>query len=298
MNRLQVLIIEDDIDTATYYQHMLTLLGHEPEIVLSAKAALTRLAGTVPHLILLDLHLGSEVDGEDILYQIRSNPRLDRTRVIVITAYPVMTRVIANLEDLILIKPVEYEQLKDLVSRITSPEYNTKRLSFRDPVTELFNREFLYTRLEHAYERAKRRPEFLYGVAVFSLHGEDQKSLEAQRAAWNRLLQEVAERLLSQLRPTDTLTRLSGWKFAALVEELKTKSDIQSVIHRLQARLLEPYLIDKEHYLFEVSCGAVVYDRWLQRPRELLDQAERALEQARASGLPSVITDPILPNQE
>lgn len=285
MNELQVLIIEDDKDTAIYYQHLLGLLGYDSEILLSAKAALARLAGSAPHLILLDLHLGSEVGGEEILYQIRTNPRLDRVRVIVITAYPVMTQMISSLADLVLYKPVELDQLKELIARISSPEYSTKQLGFRDPVTELFNREFFYTRLEHAYERAKRRLDFLYATAAFALVGEDQPTLEMQRSAWNRLLRVVADRLRQQLRPTDTLTRLSGWKFAILVEELKDQDDLTVIIHRLQASLMAPYQIEAEYYLFEARFGGAVYDRSLTHPRALLDVSERALEQA-------LLTDP------
>lgn len=284
MKKLQVLIIEDDRDTANYYMQLLSLLGYEPEVVLSAKAALARLAGSAPHLIFLDLNLGSEVDGEDILYQVRSNPRLDHTRVIVITAYPIMTRMIAGLADLVLIKPVDFDQLKDLVNRITSPEYDTKQLGFRDPVTDLFNREFLYTRLDHAFQRARRRSDFLYAALVFILSNEEQSRLEAQRVTWNLLLREISHRLLQHLRPTDTLTRLSGWKYALLLEELKEKDDIYLVIHRLQAVLMAPFEIEEESFLFDINFGGAVYNQKLQRPREILELAERELEQAKTKG--------------
>jgi diguanylate cyclase (GGDEF)-like protein len=280
MKKLQILIIEDDHDTANFYMQLLGLLGYETEAVLSAKAALARLAGFVPHVIFLDLNLGSEIDGEDILYQVRSNPRFDRTRVIVITAYPMMTRMISDLADLILIKPIDFDQLKVMVDRITSPLYDTKQLSFRDPVTNLFNREFLYVRLEHAYQRAYRRTDFLYGVVAFSLSSEAQISLDAERVTWNLLLREISMRLLQHLRPTDTLTRLSGWKYAVLLEELNDKDDIHPIIQRLEAILKAPFEIDGERYLFEVNFGEAVYDRNLQKPRELLDLAVRALEQA------------------
>jgi diguanylate cyclase (GGDEF)-like protein len=284
MGKLQVLVIEDDRDTANYYVELLSLLGYETEIVLSAKAALARLASQAPHLIFLDLNLGSEIDGEDILYQVRSNPRLDQTRVIVITAYPIMTRMIAGLADLVLIKPVDIDQLKSLVSRITSPDYDTKQLGFRDPVTNLFNREFLLTRLEHAFQRAHRRADFLFAVLAFSLSGEGRSELETQRAAWNLLLREISNRLLQHLRPTDTLTRLSGWKYALLLEELKEPDDIHLVIHRLQAVLMAPFDVNGEHYLFDVHFGGAVYPRDLKRSRDLLEMAERALEAAQASG--------------
>ena len=88
MIMLQVLIIEDDKDTAGFFKTVLELVGFECEIILSAKEALSTLAVSAPDLILLDIRLGVEISGEDILYQIRSNPRFDKTRVVIITGYP------------------------------------------------------------------------------------------------------------------------------------------------------------------------------------------------------------------
>ncbi len=100
MEKLHVLIIDDDKDTANFFSMVLSLVGFDCDIVNSAKQALSRIAVTQPDMILLDMRLGLEIGGEDILYQIRSNPRLDETRVIVITAYPAMAEPITNLADL------------------------------------------------------------------------------------------------------------------------------------------------------------------------------------------------------
>lgn len=75
MEKLQVLIIDNDRDIAGFFSTVLSLLGHECETVLSAKEALTRLAGSLPDLILLDLRLGTDIGGET------SCTRSVRTRV-------------------------------------------------------------------------------------------------------------------------------------------------------------------------------------------------------------------------
>ncbi len=61
MEGMHVPIIEDDKDTAGFFSTVLQLVGYECEIVLSARDALARLAGSVPDLILLDMRLGLEV---------------------------------------------------------------------------------------------------------------------------------------------------------------------------------------------------------------------------------------------
>ena len=112
MEKLQVLIIDDDREIAEFFSTVLTLEDMSCDIVLSAKDALKHLAASVPDLVLLDMRLGQEIGGEDILYQIRSNPRYDHTRVVVITAYPAIAEMVTNVADMILIKPVEWAKWK------------------------------------------------------------------------------------------------------------------------------------------------------------------------------------------
>jgi diguanylate cyclase (GGDEF)-like protein len=277
---LQVLIIEDDKDTAQLFSTVLGLVGFDCEVVLSGKEALAHLASGVPDLILLDMRLGVEISGEDILYQIRSNPRLLDTRVIIITAYPEMVEPINNLADLILTKPIEVEQLKTLAQRMGSLEITPKRLLFHDPVTELFNQEFFSTRLELAFERSKRRPDFLFAVIVFDLKLEGQQADQNDPDISFAVLREVAQRLSQHVRPTDALARLSGWKFASLHEDLIHPDDIQAILARLREMLSEPYQIDDCLYDLTIRAGWAIHDRQYETPKEILKRAEQNLERA------------------
>jgi two-component system phosphate regulon response regulator PhoB len=88
MSNPQVLIIEDDKDVAELYDFSLRSSGIETEIIRKGEDALARLAATVPGIVLLDLKLSPHLSGADILYRIRSDQRLAKTRVIVITGHP------------------------------------------------------------------------------------------------------------------------------------------------------------------------------------------------------------------
>jgi len=124
---------------------VLELVGFECEIILSAKEALSTLS-SARRPDPADIRLGVEISGEDILYQIRSNPRFDKTRVVITTAYPRLAEPITNLADLVLVKPIEIDQLKNLMQRLGSLDFKSKFQMYRDPVTELFNEEFFLTR--------------------------------------------------------------------------------------------------------------------------------------------------------
>lgn len=283
MSKLHVLIIEDDRDTAELFATVLGLVGFECEIVLSAREALTRLAATVPDLILLDMRLGQGLGGEDILYQIRSNPRLDQARVIVITAYPSMAAPVTNLADLILLKPVEVDQLKTLVQRLGSFESKPKHLLFRDPVTGLFNREFYLTRLEHAFERSRRRPDFLYAAVVLLLRPADRHESQVDSESLVNLLRQIADRLRRNLRPTDTIARFSGWTFALLCEDLKKPEDVRVIVERIARLVSEPCSLSGSAFKLLASFGAALPRGDFEDPEAILQAAEQALAQARAT---------------
>ena len=278
MSRQHVLIVDDDKDIARLFQMVLSLMGFECVIVNSAKECLARLALSVPDIVLLDLRLGLEISGEDILLQIRANPRFKNTRVIVVTGYPAMAEPISDLTDLILLKPVEIEQLKTLIQRLASVESKPRREYFRDPVTELYNEEFFTTRLEHAFERGKRKSDFLYAVVVFTVEFEALPDDEANRPALDTAMREVGWRLMKNFRPTDTLARFGLKKFVSLHEDLKLPEDIHIITNRLAVALLQPYPVGEETYRPRLSMGAALNTDHLRSPADILDAAEKQLK--------------------
>lgn len=284
MDQLHVLIIDDDKDTANFFRLVLELVGFDCEIVNSAKQALARLAASQPDLILLDMRLGLEIGGEDILYQIRSNPRLDRTRVIIITAYPTMAEPVTNLADLILLKPVDVEQLRTLTSRVMLRDTSAKRIEFRDPITDLYNREFFITRLEHAFERFRRRPEFMFVLLMFEIWADPLSPQTPPLEDRDAMLKYAAGRLRRCYRPTDTIARMSGEQFASLHEDLKNPSDLHILLKRLRECLSDLFEIDGYQYSLHFSTGAVLNSAKFATPQDMLETAVQAMMQARRKG--------------
>jgi diguanylate cyclase (GGDEF)-like protein len=278
VENLRVLIIDDDKDVAGFFSTVLGLLGHDCEIVLTAKEALTRLASSLPDLILLDMRLGTEIGGDDILYQIRSNPRFDNTRVVVITAYPMVAEMVNNLADLILIKPVEVEQLKTLISRMENYQAGPRRSPFRDPITQLFSRDYFITRLELAFDRLHRRPDFLFAVVIIDvkLEGQDENDLETD--VWAHILREISDKLHCHLRPMDAIAKFAGWRFATLHEELKEPEDVEAIRARICASLDEPINFNGSVYRVKIHSGAAAYGQQFKLPVEILKAAEKDAE--------------------
>ncbi len=117
MNMPLALIIEDDADLSTIFAQALQAAEFETEIAEDGQVATTRLNETIPSVVVLDLHL-PHVSGRDILDQIRTDPRLQDTRVMLATADPAMAETLRTEADLILIKPISFGQLRDLAKRL------------------------------------------------------------------------------------------------------------------------------------------------------------------------------------
>jgi CheY-like chemotaxis protein len=110
------LVIEDDNRQATVFAQALRMADFETEIIQNGREALNRLSEVVPALVVLDLHL-PEVAGKDIFEQIKADERLVKTRVMLATADPLLAESLRAEVNLVLLKPISFNQLRDLASR-------------------------------------------------------------------------------------------------------------------------------------------------------------------------------------
>ena len=118
MDKPIALVVEDEYDISLIFARALQSAGYETEIVRSGDTALTWLRAATPNLVILDLQL-PRVPGTQILHYIRTDPRLADIRVIVATAHPNIAAALQDRADWILIKPVNFGQLRDLAKRFS-----------------------------------------------------------------------------------------------------------------------------------------------------------------------------------
>ncbi|MCB0196347.1 MAG: response regulator [Anaerolineae bacterium] len=117
MNNPLALIIEDDSKLAYLFAEALQMAEFETETIQNGRSALERLALMMPAVVVLDLHL-PDLPGSDILTYIRSEKRLNNTRVMLVTADALKAEQLRNEVDLVLLKPVSLIQLSTLASRL------------------------------------------------------------------------------------------------------------------------------------------------------------------------------------
>lgn len=117
MSNKFALIIEDEEDLATICSEALKAAGFETELIYDGAIAEQRLREVCPAVVVLDLML-PHVDGNQLLHQIRTDPRLSNTRVLVATADAGMADMLSDEADLVLLKPTSFVQLRMMAERL------------------------------------------------------------------------------------------------------------------------------------------------------------------------------------
>ena len=115
------LIIEDDPDLSTIFDHALQSAGFATEVLLDGKVAQERLKTAQPAVIILDMHL-PRVSGVELLAQIHEDNRIKRVPVVVTTADARLGESLADSVDFVLIKPISFVQLRELSQRLKPKE--------------------------------------------------------------------------------------------------------------------------------------------------------------------------------
>jgi two-component system phosphate regulon response regulator PhoB len=109
------LLIEDDGDATVIFSEALHQAGLAVETIFDGDQALRRLKEITPDVIVLDWHL-PRASGREVLNFVQANARFEDTLVILASADILAgERITGRVE--VLIKPVGFKQLRDLVKR-------------------------------------------------------------------------------------------------------------------------------------------------------------------------------------
>jgi diguanylate cyclase (GGDEF)-like protein len=274
------LIIEDDRDIVALFRHVLDLAGYRTEIVMHGKVAAELLSQSTPDIVLLDLGLPG-MSGGEILAMMRATERLKNVPVVIITAHAHLVEALPVAPQLVLIKPVNIEQMSNLIQRICPTEEPMESLPW-DVLTGVYNRSFFMARLAYALERAKQLHQDQFAVLYLDL-GQSSKINYLFGAEYNkRVLQDSATLLKTTLRPTDTVARLGGGVFVVLIEDVNNHETPILVASRVQNRIRK-YLAKAENELqVRANVGIVLCGEEYTSVEDILRDAEQAMVMAKS----------------
>ena len=102
--------------------------------------------------------------------------------------------------------------------------------------------------------------------------------------AGDELLIEVANRLTSVVRESDTLARIGGDEFVLLLGDFQLSTQCERMLTRLIDSLSQPYHIDKQSIIIGASIGVSLYPTDDNDFDNLMKHADVAMYEAKEAG--------------
>lgn len=155
--------------------------------------------------------------------------------------------------------------------------------SLHDPMTGLANRVLLQERIAHAALRAGRSRT---RTAIFFIDLDRFKRVNDLygHAVGDGLLQAVAARLASMIRPGDTLARVSGDEFVILCEDVASVAAVEQLAARIVDGFDAPFVVQGRPIDASASVGVAYSEPGVPITTELMDHADTAMYRAKRSG--------------
>jgi diguanylate cyclase (GGDEF)-like protein len=151
-----------------------------------------------------------------------------------------------------------------------------------DSVTGLPNRVLLADRLAQEMARARRASES-FAVLLFDLDGFKAVNDTWGHAAGDLVLVQVGERVRRCVRASDTVGRLGGDEFLAILPQTSLEGAV-GVAEKLREALREPYTLEGAQCSLTVSVGVSLFPDHGDDPEALQRAADAALYRAKREG--------------
>ncbi len=174
-------------------------------------------------------------------------------------------------------KTISYGAIVRDITERRSNEDRLFRLAHLDSLTNLPNRMVFRTRMAHSAEASVP-----VSVIALDLDGFKHVNDTLGHSAGDELLRQVAQRLLTCVRPIDTVARMGGDEFALLLPEVEGTAS--AVADAAIVALTEPFFLEGEQVYVGASAGVASWPLNSASIQELLSNADLALYLAKSEG--------------
>jgi len=157
-------------------------------------------------------------------------------------------------------------------------------LAYHDPLTGLINRSFFKERLKYLINFSKRS-ENKFAVVFIDLDNFKYINDTFGHEAGDKLLIEMSKRLSSIIRESDFIARIGGDEFVLVVNNIKSKENVKSVMQKLKQIFSLPIQINEKNRVeITYSAGIAIYPDDALDVKELLQYADIAMYESKKQG--------------
>ena len=293
-----ILIVDDDQLLRRILETSLKAAGYDVVAAENGKQALEIFKKSYFPIVMTDWIM-PEMDGLELCRAIRQEQNERYTFIILLTSLDSKNDIIVGLEagaDEYLVKPVNQAELQirlktarrilELESNLQKSLEQLRNLSLVDPVTGIYNRQFMDDRITHEIKRAYRYEHslalILIGINNFRQIGETHGYYSG-----DLVLKECADCLNEAVRKgVDLLVRYGEEEFLVILPETDA-AGAMIVAKRLRIRIATSVIKVYENDIkvtasFGVSSFTASQQKTGITAQILLDKADRCLHQAKA----------------
>ena len=181
-------------------------------------------------------------------------------------------------------QPTHYVALFSDISTYKAHQTQLEHLAHYDLLTNLPNRALLSDRMRQSMAQTVRRADLL-GVAYIDLDSFKTVNDTFGHEVGDQLLIALSARMKESLREGDTLARMGGDEFVAVLTELPDVATCLPMLTRLLAAAAQPVQIGNVLHQVSASLGVTFYPQAdFMEADQLLRQADQAMYQAKQAG--------------
>ena len=179
--------------------------------------------------------------------------------------------------------PGQYVVIISDITAIRNIQEELSQIAYYDSLTKLPNRNLFLDRLAQAMAKAKRNGEKLALLFIDLDHFKRVNDTLGHQMG-DSMLRAVALRLYAELRATDTLCRIGGDEFIVIMENPRTRNDMETLADKLLNALNQPLTLGKTETTPGGSIGISLYPDDAEDSEELIKMADTAMYSAKNRG--------------